>query len=85
MTNRRPEHDTPAHHRSGGAVYGPAPPASRVLRIADATACGGPGPWSLYRPCGRITHGAGHRLPHHTPPELTPNPDDREPTTPYVS
>lgn len=75
MTNPRPAHDTPGHHRSGGAVSEPAPPASRVLRIANATAYGDPGPWSLCRPCGRITHGAGHRLPQpHAPPELTPNP-----------
>jgi hypothetical protein len=56
-TNRRPAHDTPGHHRSGGAVSGPAPPTSRVLRIADVTTSGGPGPRSLYRPCGPITTG----------------------------
>jgi hypothetical protein len=55
MTNRQRAHDPPAHHRSGGAVCGSAPPASRVLRIAGATASGGPGPRSLYRPCARIT------------------------------
>jgi hypothetical protein len=57
MTNRPRAHDPPGHHRPSGAVCRPAPPASRVLRIADATASGGPGPWSHYRPCARINQG----------------------------
>ena len=45
--------------RARAALYGPVPPASRVLRIGCATACGRPGPGSLYRPWGRRIGQAG--------------------------
>jgi hypothetical protein len=62
-TTNRPRAHERSGHRSDGAVCGSAPSASRVLRIADATACGGPGPWSLYQPCGRINHGQATACP----------------------
>jgi hypothetical protein len=83
-TTNRPRAHERSGHRSDGAVCGSAPSASRVLRIADATACGGPGPWSLCRPCARITTGQATACPH-APPELTPNPDDRGPQPPTFS
>ena len=77
-TTNRPRAHERSGHRSDGAVCGSAPSASRVLRIADATACGGPGPWSLYRPCGRINK-AGHRLPHPMRARAHPDPAVRGP------
>lgn len=67
---RRPLARTPRRARprarrvsSGGTVSGSAPSASRVLRIADATASGGSGPWGLRLTLRQDHHGAGHRLP----------------------
>jgi hypothetical protein len=50
------------HFRVRRARYGAAPPASRVLRIAAATACGRPGHRSLCGPW-RQEERAGQGLP----------------------
>jgi hypothetical protein len=55
-------------------VSGPTPPASRVLRVANVTTYGGPGPSSLCRPWAKITSGKPPLLhPHAT--RAHPNPD----------
>jgi hypothetical protein len=50
----------------GGGVSGPGPFSFRVLCIADATACGDPGPSSLCRPCGKNTIGQITACPNRT-------------------